>query len=212
MTLRVIGAGLGRTGTMSLKLALEKLLGGPCYHMTELFQHPEHIPHWQDAADGKPVDWHKVFGDYVAAVDEPTAQLWEPISRACPDALIILSVRDPDSWWKSANATIMDVKRKAPPPEDRDRSAWYHMIMTLYDRLYPNGVDDPEAAKAAFRAHIEQVKRSADPNRLLVWQAGDGWKPICDRLELPVPDEPFPHSNTRQEFIERRKSREQGST
>lgn len=208
MSLRVIGAGLGRTGTMSLKLALEHLLDGPCYHMTELFQHPEHLPHWQKAADGEPVDWEQVFGDYVAAVDEPTAQLWAPISKAYPDALVILSVRDPDAWWKSANATIMDVKRQAPPPEDKDRSAWYRMIMTLYDRLYPEGVDEPEAAKAAFRDHIARVKAGVPQERLLIWQVSDGWEPICKALGLPVPEEPFPHTNTREEFIERRKARE----
>lgn len=208
MSLRVIGAGLGRTGTMSLKLALEHLLGGPCYHMTELFQHPGHLLHWQNAADGEPIDWEQIFGDYVAAVDEPTAQLWAPITRAYPDALVILSVRDPDAWWKSANATIMDVKRQAPPPEDKDRSAWYKMIMTLYDRLYPEGVDDPEAAKAAFRDHIGRVKSGVPKERLLIWQVSDGWDPICKALGLPVPDEPFPHTNTREEFIERRKARE----
>lgn len=207
MTLRVIGAGLGRTGTMSLKLALEQLLGGPCYHMTELFQHPEHLPYWQQAVDGETVDWQQVFGDYVAAVDEPTGQLWEPISQAYPDALIILSVRDPDAWWQSANATIMEVKRQPPPAEDKDRNAWYDMIMNLYDQFYPQGVDEPEAAKAAFRAHIACVKSTVPSERLLVWEAKDGWAPICQALNLPVPDEPFPYSNTREEFIKRRQAR-----
>ncbi|MEX2525217.1 MAG: sulfotransferase family protein [Gammaproteobacteria bacterium] len=211
MTIQVLGAGLGRTGTMSLKLALERLLGGRCYHMTELFQHlPAHIPYWQAAAKGEPVDWNAVFGDYVAAVDEPTAFLWETLMDVYPDALVILSMRDADEWWRSADATIMDVKRVPPAADDPDRVRWYDMIMTLYNRLYPGGIDDAEGAKAAFRDHVERVKAAVPSGRLLVWEVGDGWRPICDALGLPVPDEPFPNTNSREEFLARRAARKTG--
>lgn len=106
MTLRVVGAGLGRTGTTSLKLALERLLGGPCYHMSEVFQHPEHIGHWHGAARGDMPDWRALFAGYVAAVDWPAASFWREISAAFPQALVVLSVRDPDAWWQSASSTI----------------------------------------------------------------------------------------------------------
>lgn len=211
MTVKVLGAGLGRTGTLSLKLALERLLGGRCYHMTELFQHlPEHIPYWQAAANGEPVDWDNIFGDYVAAVDEPTALMWETLIEVYPDALVILSVRDADEWWRSADATIMDVKRVPPSDDEPDRVAWYDMIMTLYNRLYPGGINDAEGAKAAFRDHIERVKVTVPGERLLIWEAGDGWRPICDALGRPVPDEPFPRTNSRGEFLVRRAAREAG--
>src|SRR5689334_8523874 len=107
MPLRVIGAGLGRTGTMSLKAALEKLLGGKCYHMYEVFEHLEtDVPMWHAAALGKPVDWDKMFDGYVAAVDWPAGAYWKEISAKYPDALILLSTRDSEKWWDSANSTI----------------------------------------------------------------------------------------------------------
>ncbi|MFT5320475.1 MAG: hypothetical protein ACI934_000611 [Pseudohongiellaceae bacterium] len=205
MTIKVIGAGLGRTGTMSLKIALEKLLGGPCYHMTELFEHlEEHTPLWHAAARGEQVDWDQVFTDYVAAVDEPVASQWEAIARYYPDALIVLSVRDPDSWWKSANSTILRVKQN--PPEDLTpaRKAWLDMVLETYKDIYPEGFSEPEAAKAAFTAHIEKVKRSVPAERLLIWEVSQGWEPLCKALNMPVPDEPFPRSNSTEEFLARR--------
>lgn len=204
MSLKVIGAGLGRTGTMSLKLALERLLGGPCYHMIELFDHlKEHTPLWHAAARGESVNWDQVFDGYVAAVDEPASIMWQQISDYYPDALVILSVRNPASWWKSANDTILKVKQEPPPVGDPDRVAWHSMVMAMYENLHTNGVHDPELTQQSFMAHIERVKAGIAPARLLIWQAGDGWEPICTALKLPIPDEPFPHSNTTEEFLAR---------
>src|SRR5207244_616186 len=106
MALKVVGAGLGRTGTMSLKQGLETLLGEPCYHMYEVFQHLDHVPLWHDAALGKPVDWDKIFDGYTAAVDWPVGSFWQEVSEYYPDSLIVLSSRDPEKWWTSANETI----------------------------------------------------------------------------------------------------------
>lgn len=201
MTLKVLGAGLGRTGTLSLKLALEQLLGGRCYHMLELRQRlEEQVGWWQKAARGESIDWDNIFHDYVAAVDEPVSLVWETLMDVYPEALVILSVRDPEAWWQSANSTIMEVKRLSPDADDHYQQVWHDMIMTFYERVYPGGTDDAEAAKAAFSRHIERVKATVSPERLLVWQVSDGWQPICDALGLPVPDEPFPHTNTREEF------------
>jgi len=205
MTLKVIGAGLGRTSTMSLKLALERLLGGHCYHMTELFEHlEEHTPVWHAAAKGESVNWDRVFEGYVAAVDEPVSTQWESISAYYPEALVILSVRDADSWWKSASATILPVKQNPPADMSPARRAWLDMVLTIYSQLYPDGFHDEEAAKSAFLAHIERVKARIPANRLLVWQVQQGWEPICDALGVPVPDVPFPQSNSTEEFRARR--------
>jgi hypothetical protein len=205
MTLKVIGAGLGRTSTMSLKLALERLLGGKCYHMTELFEHlPEHTPLWHQAALGEPVDWDSVFEGYVAAVDEPVSTQWQAITAYYPDALVILSVRDPDSWWKSASNTILPVKWNPPPDMSPGRKAWLDMVLEIYKSLYPDGFDKPETAKAAFAAHMERVKQGVPADRLLIWEVSQGWEPICSALGLPVPDEPFPRSNSTEEFKARR--------
>ena len=201
MSLKVIGAGLGRTGTLSLKVALEKLLGGPCYHMTELFQHLEaHTPLWHAAARGEPVDWNQVFNHYVAAVDEPTSMMWESITAYYPDALVILSVRDADSWWETARETILEVKINPDPEMTSARKQWLEMILDVYQRIYPDGFTDEETTKAAYLAHNESVRSGIPADRLLVWQASDGWAPVCKALDLPVPDEPFPHMNTTEEF------------
>ncbi len=205
MTLKVIGAGLGRTGTMSLKLALERLLGGPCYHMTELFQHlDEHTPIWHAAALGQKVEWQEIYKNYSAAVDEPTSIMWKELIEYYPDALVILSVRDASSWWESANNTILKVKQDAAPTEPPEKVAWHKMVMEIYKSLYPDGVNDPELTQKSFLDHIARVKAGVPAERLLVWQAGDGWEPICKALNLPVPDEEFPHTNTTEEFLARR--------
>ena len=205
MTLKVIGAGLGRTGTMSLKLALEKLLGGPCYHMTELFEHlEEHTPLWHQAAKGESVNWDKVFSNYVAAVDEPVSTQWQSIMAHYPDALVVLSVRDADSWWKSAIATILPVKIDPPVGMGPARRAWLDMVLELYKTVYPQGFQEEDKAKASFTAHIDHVIANVPPERLLVWNVSQGWEPLCEALGLPVPDEPFPKSNTTEDFLARR--------
>lgn len=205
MTLKVIGAGLGRTGTMSLKLALEKLLGGPCYHMTELFEHlEEHTPLWHQAAKGEAVDWNLVFSNYVAAVDEPVSTQWQSIMAHYPDALVVLSVRDVDSWWKSAIATILPVKIDPPDEMSPARRAWLDMVLELYKIVYPQGFQEEDKAKAAFTAHVDRVKVNVPPARLLIWEVSQGWEPLCQALGLPVPEEPFPKSNTTEDFLARR--------
>ena len=205
MSLKVIGAGLGRTGTMSLKLALERLLGGPCYHMVELFEHLEaHTPLWHRAAKGEAVNWDLVFDGYVAAVDEPVSVQWRAIADFYPDALVILSRRDPASWWKSASETILPVKWNPPPDMTPARKAWLAMIMENYRTVYPQGFEDPATAQAAFMAHNERVIAGVPDDRLLIWEVSQGWEPICRKLGLPVPDEPFPMSNSTEEFKARR--------
>ena len=200
MSLKVVGAGLGRTGTHSLKIALEQLLGAPCYHMVEVFQHPEHVPAWQDAADGKPVDWHALFSGYAAAVDWPAGSFYREIGEAFPDALVLLSVRDPQQWWESAHATIFGVA-DSPEAQSRMDPAWLKMVQTMMANRFTANLTDRDSAIAAFNRHNEEVKRTVPAERLLVWQPADGWAPICERLGVPVPSEPFPLTNTRAEFL-----------
>lgn len=198
MSLRVVGAGLGRTGTLSLKLALERLLGGPCYHMLEVIARPEHIEVWDDAVQGRPVDWDALFDGYRAAVDWPVCAFWEELATANPDAIVLLSTRaDADAWWTSASQTIF-AARKTPP----DPMLLAHREMTdrLLDLRFTPGWRDAETAKAAYEQHNAAVRATVPPERLLDWQPGDGWAPICDALGVDVPDEPFPHANSTEEF------------
>ena len=196
--LRVVGAGLPRTGTRSLKLGLELLLGDRCYHMSEVFRHLEDVPTWQAAIRGDEVDWSSFPPDCVAAVDWPASAFWRELADANPDAVIVLSTRDSaKQWWESADATILPVLRKEP---DSGYEDWQAMTKGLFAREVGDDWDDPATAQAFNERHNERVRRDAPADRLLDWQAADGWEPLCRALDLPVPDEPFPHVNTRQEW------------
>lgn len=195
MTLRVVGAGLGRTGTMSLKLALERLLGAPCYHMAEVFAHPEHVPLWHAAARGEPVDWPALFAGYAAAVDWPVGSFWPEVSAAFPDAIILLSTRSAESWWKSASQTIFPISAKAVG------TPWHAMWLDLARNRFTPRLDDREAAIAAYERHNADVRARAPKQRLLEWTASDGWDPLCRALDVPAPAEPFPHANSTEDFL-----------
>jgi hypothetical protein len=193
MTLKVVGAGIGRTGTHSLKVALEQLLGGPCYHMIEVFGRPDDVPRWQAAIDGHPGPWDDIFGSYVAAVDWPAGAFWEPMSKAYPDAIILLSTRSSaDAWYESASNTIFHAMDHVDDP------AWKHMVDGMFRSF--GDISTPESAKAAYERHNADVRANAPKDRLVDWKPGDGWEPICSALSLPVPDAPFPHVNTTEEF------------
>lgn len=201
MSLQVVGAGLGRTGTLSLKLALERLLGGPCYHMMEVFPRPEHARMWRDAVHGNAPDWDQLFDGFVACVDWPAAAFWRELADTYPDALILLSLRDPDSWWLSADRTILEgaFRRWKGTPDD----PWHAMARDLFAKRFTENYLDEDAAKTAFERHNANVRAAAPAERLVVWNIGDGWQPLCDALGLPVPDEAFPHANTTEEFRSR---------
>lgn len=193
--MKIVGAGLGRTGTTSLKVALEYLLDGPCYHMIDVNRHPSHVDFWHAAAaDHGKADWQGFFADYAAAVDWPAAAFWPELSAIFPDALILLSVRSPESWWRSANTTIF------PSILGAD-GAWRAMMDTLFKERFPCDLTNEAAATQAFREHVADVQRRVPTERLLVWQASDGWEPLCRALSLPVPDKPFPHANTTEDFL-----------
>jgi hypothetical protein len=201
MALRVVGAGLGRTGTNSLKLALEQLLGGPCYHMFELVRRPQDAPDWERAVRGETVDWDGLMQDFAAAVDWPAAAFWPELWAANPEALVLLSTRDsPQTWWASMERTIVARLSRSPPPEEREWVRRRAMILAMMDARLTPGWRDRDAAIAAYEHHNERVRREVPAARLIDWCAGDGWEPICARLELPVPDAPFPHENRTADF------------
>jgi Sulfotransferase domain len=198
MGLRVIGAGFARTGTHSLKIALERLLGTPCYHMWELLAHQDHAPVWTEAAKGKLPDWDELLHGYGATVDFPAAAFWRELMEAYPDSLILLSYRDTESWWKSCSRTAFPFVLSLPASPVKE------MIETLWEKRFITDVMNEDAAKAAFESYNNEVRMSAPRERLVEWQPQDGWSPICSALGLPVPGGPFPHVNTSDEFIRER--------
>jgi len=204
MPLQVIGAGFGRTGTMSLKAALEQLGLGPCYHMLELIQDPSRTRYWQAALDGEVVDWEAVFAGFRSAVDWPTAHFWREIAAAFPDAKVILTLRDEDKWYKSISSTIFQVMNSPRDEVEPERMATRAMNRQLIlDTVFGGNIDDRDAVLATYRRNIETARRDVPANRLLEFDVADGWAPLCRFLKLPVPDTPFPRSNSTEEFQQR---------
>lgn len=221
MALQVIGAGFGRTGTLSLKAALETLGFGPCYHMVELLAQPERVRHWEAAERGRPVEWDALFRGYRAAVDFPAYRQYRVLAEHYPRAKVILTVRDPEAWYRSVLSTTY---RASPPPL---RTALFALKLPFSPRLrrllralnlargiwrkdFGGRFGYKDEALKAYRAHLEEVQRTIPAERLLVYDVREGWGPLCSFLEVPVPDVPFPHLNDRASFERsvRRSSRE----
>ena len=202
--MRIVGAGLGRTGTHSLKLALERLLDAPCYHKVEVFEHVDHVPTWHAAIRGERVDWQPVLGGYAATVDWPGAAVWRELAEAYPEALVLLSTRrDASTWLKSVRATIMESGPQNKMEDDPSLPGFVPMARDMFARFEPNWRDDA-AAMAAYDRHNDAVRSEVPPHRLVEWQPGQGWEPLCAAVGLGVPDEEFPHVNTTEEFRARR--------
>jgi hypothetical protein len=199
MALRVIGAGLPRTGTTSLALALEQLLGGRVHHMSMIPGHPFDLgAGWDTALAGDQPDWDQLFTGYIAAVDWPASMFWRELSEVYPDALVLLSMRDSaETWWQSTEATILPVARLALTPGWNEGRG----LLDLLERFTASHEwDDPAKLMAAYERHNAEVQQSIPPHRLLVWRATEGWGPICRALGLSAPDQPFPWVNRREDW------------
>ena len=199
MSLQVVGAGLPRTGTASLVIALERLLGGRCYHMSVIPGHPFDLgPGWDLAMTGGKPDWDEVFDGFVAAVDWPPSMFWQELSEAYPDALVLLSTRDSaDTWWHSCDETFLPFARVALDPDWKEGRG----LTDLLERFTGTKQwDDQETMMAAYERHNDQVRKAVPPERLLDWNATMGWEPICRALNLPMPEVPFPWVNRRSEW------------
>lgn len=200
MALQVIGAGFGRTGTMSLKLALEQLGFAPCYHMVEVFARPEHSAIWEAAARGAPTDWGAFLSPYGAAVDWPVAHFWRELAEAFPDAKFILTERDPEKWYKSMSQTIIAAMMLDRVPDDPARAAQAKMTHLVITQKTFDSNFEKDHVIAVYKQHNAAVKASLPPSRLLVTDSPDGWGPICKFLGLPIPATPFPKTNSTDEF------------
>jgi hypothetical protein len=201
MTLQVIGAGLGRTGTFSLKLALEHLGAGPCYHMMEVAAHPEHSAFWLAANRGESVDWQLIFASYSATVDWPACAFWRDLLTSYPDARVILTVRDSAGWYSSFCETILARVENLPPLASPAMRALYELgNEIILQRTFRGSAADKGLAIDIFEAHNSSVIAAVEARRLLVFNVADGWEPLCRFLELPVPGIDFPKVNPRAEF------------
>jgi hypothetical protein len=204
--LEVIGAGFGRTGTMSLKLALEQLGLGPCYHMTEIAANPHHARLWRAADAGHRVDWTELFARYRAAVDWPACHYYRELMGEFPEAKVILTIRDPDQWYDSMASTLYSLKKameaqslanpalagmRVPPVENR-----------VWRETFSGRFEDRQYATMVFQRHNAEVIGCVPAERLLVYRVADGWRPLCEFLGVTQPGSPFPLINSTQSFRE----------
>lgn len=196
MGMKVIGAGLPRTGTTSLKLALEQLTGEPCYHMTEVFPRAEtHLPLWQRVVDGEIELIDEILEGFGSTVDWPSSIFWREHAERHPEALIVLTRRDDvDQWWGSASRTVWESMQRGTGIE-----AWDLFVGRLRARFHEDAFD-VDGIKAAYERWNDDVRASVAPDRLVELAPGDGWEPICAALGVEVPDDPYPHANTTAEF------------
>ncbi len=188
MSLKVIGAGFGRTGTNSMQIALNSLGFGPCHHMSEVSDNPLMKTRWRAFMKGTDFGWGELFEGYASCMDWPSAYYWRDLMQIFPEARLILTWRDPESWWRSFENTLLKYYEQT---DDRD-SVGYQIIDKVFDGQ-PEGQD---LALALYEANVEAVRATVPADRLLVHALGDGWEPLCAYLGVPVPDQPYPRTNS----------------
>ncbi len=212
--IKVIGAGLPRTGTLTQKLALEQLGFSPCYHWVNVLADLNQVDVWNRALDGEAV-WDEVFAGQAATVDWPGGYFWRELMEAYPDAKVLLSVRDGEKWERSFRETIVGLShgealmRLLASARGKVDPQWARYL-ELVDRMFwgpqgsfSEGWAEPAQLIEQMERHNEEVKRGVPADRLLVWEVGEGWEPLCEFLGVPVPDGPLPHENDRDTFLER---------
>lgn len=219
--MKVIGAGFGRTGTRSLKAALEILGFGPCYHMSTVIAEPYRVRQWLDVGEGRSRDWDTLFTGFRSALDWPASAYWRELAGHYPDAKVVLTVRDPARWYDSVSETIFRsaleerrlplrrrvtrwlVARRAP-----DFALYPRMARaTVMDRVFGGRIDDRDHVLDVYERHAAEVRAAIPAERLLVFEVRDGWEPLCAFLGVPVPEVPFPQVNERAAFRAKRPRR-----
>jgi hypothetical protein len=210
--MRVIGAGFGRTGTLSMKTALEQLGFGPCHHMMEVIRTPGQMRKWLAVAEGRAVDWDDIMSGYESSVDWPAAAYWHELADHFPEAKVVLTVRDPERWLASMKATILrQTGRSSTLPGKlmrgfsaalgTDFAAMAKMTrLAIMERVFDGRMTDDDHLLSVFDAHVKEVKATIPAERLLVFEVSEGWGPLCEFLEVPVPDGPFPRVNDSEAF------------
>jgi len=200
MALEIVGAGYGRTGTDSLREALTILGFGPCHHMHEIRDNPEKAQPWHDHfCSDTPLDLDLLFDGYRSQVDWPGAHLWRESADRYPEAKVILSTRDPEAWWESYSKTIKIFRETEMPQE----APHMRQIQEFVDAFLGDRFETKDRAIADFEAHAAEVKAAIPAERVLTYELGSGWKPLCAFLGVPVPDGAYPHTNATKAFQER---------
>jgi len=196
MALSIIGAGFGRTGTDSMRFALNHLGFGPCHHMHEVLDNAEQRRLWRAKANGACIDWEQLFEGYSSCVDWPSVFYWRELAEAYPDAKVLLTSRSTESWLESMKKTIFRVLR-----DKRESDSVGSKVIAA--GTFDWRLDDDDYVVSVFERHMAEVQNTIPSERILVYQLGDGWQPLCEFLNVSVPDEPFPRTNSASEFNSR---------
>ncbi|MBL4622404.1 MAG: hypothetical protein JKY89_08385 [Immundisolibacteraceae bacterium] len=211
MSIDVICAGFGRTGTLSVKAALGKLGYDNCYHMMELFQHPGHANTWTDMINGQPADWPALFEGYRSITDWPATYFWRELADYYPEAKILLTLRDPEKWWQSISSTIFTAISGAFPdgatepqlPPDTPQEVIEQIICaraSISAGTFNNNTADRDYCISVYEQHNDAVRKYIAADRLLEFEVKQGWQPLCDFLGQPLPEGEFPRLNSSSEF------------
>jgi hypothetical protein len=193
VTLKVIGTGFGRTGTDSMREALNMLGFGPCHHMYEVIANERQKALWRALAQGVAPDWNKLFAGYLSCMDWPSAHYWPKLIQAYPEAKVILTYRTPESWWTSVEKTLLALLDENDDPASLG-------IALIANQVFGGRPRDRAHAISVYEANVRAVKAVVPPDRLLVHNLGDGWEPLCAHLGAPIPDQPYPSRNSASEF------------
>lgn len=206
MTLRLLGLGFGRTGTLSTKHALEMLGWGPCHHMQEIRDNPALLPDWTAAAQGKPTDWERVFRGWTSQIDWPGSRYWRQLLAFFPTAQVLLNIRDPDEWYESLRNTIIPSTAAGLKVDSHAHTrAMAEMVYaTIHQQIFHDRIEDRDFAIQVYLDHVREVKEAVPSDQLLIFDVKDGWLPLCNFLGTEIPGQAFPHKNTRTEFIANR--------
>lgn len=196
MTLKVIGTGFGRTGTNSMQVALEILGFGPCHHMFEIANNPLMKTRWGGfVGTGQTPDWESLFEGYSSCMDWPSAHYWRELVEVYPEAHVILTWRSTESWWASYHKTLMQFRQTT----DDHASVGYRTL----DMVFGKRFEDRAHVTGLYEANVAAVKAEVPAERLLIHKLGDGWGPLCAHLDVPVPDQPYPQTNSTADLQER---------
>ena len=188
----IVGAGMWRTATVSLKSALEELTGAHVHHMTEIMNRPDQAARWLAAVKGQSLPLQSLLRGYAMTLDWPSLAFWEELHTLHPDALVLLSSRDPEDWWRSISRTVL----LSAPTRDTMQTSWDKLIIELFEQHFVGRFPSKKEAIAAYDNHNQYVRSTVPFNKLIDWTVGDGWLPLCRALNIPIPDKPFPHLNT----------------
>lgn len=213
MSIKIIGAGFPRTGTTTLKRALEMLGYNKCYHMKELLVNPDMLQHWLKLEATGTTDWEAIYEGYQGSVDFPCYPFYKAHMERYPDAKVILTVRPFEPWYNSVYQTIWQAGPQNTPeklqmlakmafnPRLRKVINCIKFVRRyLWEKQFEGRFEDRGFVEEVFRQHIASVKQYVPADRLLVYDVRDGWEPLCRFMNVPVPAEPIPHLNKKENF------------